>query len=505
MSKTWDTKKKILGLLSSKKLTLTDISKNLGLAPSTVNQHIKELLAMGAIHQVYNPFILKWKYYEKDPNFDQDVMYDRQRMPMQRLTDSTMFRATAAILAIIVISGLAIFALGNHTMKFPNGPSVVNGTSGGAATTVTSAALAPPNSTVFSISDSPLANASTITAVNVTVSNMSVHSASTGKWYAVLDSPETFNLVALNNISQLISAANLSSGTYDEVKLEVSSVSAVMNGSASNVFLPSGNIMIFGKFNVSGDTTSWVNLDVSLQKSLHLTGNGELVMLPVINMHQSSNAIIRVNGTGMLEVENHGKEHLNTTVGMGLNGSIGEGAQVPEGVEIDLEHNGDARNELVINKTSSGIRIEHNGDAITVSQNGSEHGAGHVNINVTEGSGGDGMSNQSNGNDRGRVNVTAGSNSTISSNVIAGYATCNATEQCVKVPTTYCHNGLPQQSVCINSQHLAQYMSYFNSTVSPTVCPEVSPSYIMAIQTACECVSSECTLIIISPSKTDVG
>ena len=482
MSKTWDTKKKILELLEKKKLTLTDISKSLDLAPSTVNQHIKELLAMGAIHQVYNPFILKWKYYEKDPNFNEDSMYGRVRTPMQRITDSAMFRATAAVLAIIIVSGLAIVALGNHAMKFPNGPSVVNGTSGGAST-VTSATSAPPNYTVFSISDSPPLNASIVSAVNVTVSNMSVHSASTGKWYAVLNTPETFNLAALNNISQLVAASNITKGAYDELKLEVSNVTATVNGTTSNVFIPTGDIIIPGAIDISGNGTSWVNLDVNLAESLHMTGSGKMVMLPVINIYQSSNAIIGISNKGMLEVKDHGREHLNVTVGMGLNGSIGEGAQVGEGAEVEIETHGNS-NQLHINNTSAGIRIEHNGNEVIISRNESHGGEdGHRKANVTV--------NES-------VNATGIKGNGTISNLTGAFSACETTSQCTKVPKTYCQNGLPQQSTCINLQYLQRYMAYFNSTVASVsrVCPYVNPEYIISVPTSCQCIDSECTLVI---------
>lgn len=63
MGKIYETKKDILKLLSSRAKTLTDISRELGLAPATVSQHLKELRNAGAIEQVDNPYIRKWKYY----------------------------------------------------------------------------------------------------------------------------------------------------------------------------------------------------------------------------------------------------------------------------------------------------------------------------------------------------------------------------------------------------------------------------------------------------------
>jgi predicted ArsR family transcriptional regulator len=67
MSKPQETKKAILKLLSYKPKTLTDISQELELAPSTVSQHLGELKIIGVIQQVSNPHVKKWKYYTRAP------------------------------------------------------------------------------------------------------------------------------------------------------------------------------------------------------------------------------------------------------------------------------------------------------------------------------------------------------------------------------------------------------------------------------------------------------
>jgi len=67
MSKPMKTKKAILRLLSDRSKTLTDISEELELAPSTVSQHLVELKTLGAIHQIENTHVRKWKYYTVSP------------------------------------------------------------------------------------------------------------------------------------------------------------------------------------------------------------------------------------------------------------------------------------------------------------------------------------------------------------------------------------------------------------------------------------------------------
>ncbi len=63
MSKLGDTKSRIMELLGQKSKTLTDISNRLGLSPSTISQHLQELMVHGSIRLV-DGRPRKWKYYE---------------------------------------------------------------------------------------------------------------------------------------------------------------------------------------------------------------------------------------------------------------------------------------------------------------------------------------------------------------------------------------------------------------------------------------------------------
>ena len=62
MSKLFESKKKIINLVKEKPMTMTQIAERLGLGQSTTNQHIKELLDIGAIKEIDNPYSRKWKY-----------------------------------------------------------------------------------------------------------------------------------------------------------------------------------------------------------------------------------------------------------------------------------------------------------------------------------------------------------------------------------------------------------------------------------------------------------
>ncbi len=63
MSRTLETKRKILGLLRDKDMTITGLSASLNLSTATVSQHIDELSRAGAIERVENEHFRKLKYY----------------------------------------------------------------------------------------------------------------------------------------------------------------------------------------------------------------------------------------------------------------------------------------------------------------------------------------------------------------------------------------------------------------------------------------------------------
>lgn len=83
MSKTYETKRKILRMCYTSVNTTTDISRKLGLAPSTVSKHIKDLEAGGALELVYNPYFRKTKYYRLVPYSNSEVS---EYPPMQMST-----------------------------------------------------------------------------------------------------------------------------------------------------------------------------------------------------------------------------------------------------------------------------------------------------------------------------------------------------------------------------------------------------------------------------------
>jgi DNA-binding transcriptional ArsR family regulator len=63
MGKALETKRKILGLLRQKDMTITGLSETLGLSTATISQHMEELSRSGSVERVENEHFRKLKYY----------------------------------------------------------------------------------------------------------------------------------------------------------------------------------------------------------------------------------------------------------------------------------------------------------------------------------------------------------------------------------------------------------------------------------------------------------
>jgi len=137
-----------------------------------------------------------------------------------------------------------------------------------------------------------------ITRANVTISQVKVHlSAGAGNesenetngtagWYTVVNVSQTFDLIALQNVSQIFGSANLSAGWYTQIRLYVESAVLTIDGVEYNCTIPSKTIKLIKPWSISANTTTTLILDFDVQKSLHQTGNGKYMFKPTIKIIQ---------------------------------------------------------------------------------------------------------------------------------------------------------------------------------------------------------------------------
>jgi DNA-binding transcriptional ArsR family regulator len=215
VSKTWQTKKKILKLISKGVRTPGEISDKLGLAPSTVSEHIDELERMGAVKQKGNPFIKKWKYYEPNPNFDFRSMLNTKKMR----GIPQIATALAIVLGLVALLAFGLQALG---------------------------ALVGGQPVVFSLTDPPSVPNGT-QSLNITYSSLQAHylGANNASAWVSGSGGGSLDLMTLVNASQVIGTGKIPvNSTINIVRFSITSAYIVINGTKYNVTVPSGELTV---------------------------------------------------------------------------------------------------------------------------------------------------------------------------------------------------------------------------------------------------------------------
>ena len=106
MSKTLDTKIKILKILNKKPRTVTQVSEILGLAQSTVSQHIDELKESGAIEEFDDRANRKWKYYKVNKNYYDNLINKEKSTQKEYL----LIKKVVAVLIVFGILAIIFIA-----------------------------------------------------------------------------------------------------------------------------------------------------------------------------------------------------------------------------------------------------------------------------------------------------------------------------------------------------------------------------------------------------------
>jgi len=131
-----------------------------------------------------------------------------------------------------------------------------------------------------------------ITEALITISQVTVHYAGTnetsGSWITVVNQPQTFDLIKLQNATDVLGGVTLAAGWYTQIRLFVDSALVTIDGVQYDLKIPSKKIKLITPFLVQDNQTLTLTLDFDVQKSIHKAGNsGKYIMKPTIKVVQS--------------------------------------------------------------------------------------------------------------------------------------------------------------------------------------------------------------------------
>lgn len=111
---------------------------------------------------------------------------------------------------------------------------------------------------------------------------------STAGWYTIVNESQTFDLIALQDVEEILGENTLSAGKYTQIRLTVEHAEIAINNSGTitvyNMTIPSGKVKLIKPFWINEDETTVLTLDFDVDESVHQTGNNKFIMKPTIKI-----------------------------------------------------------------------------------------------------------------------------------------------------------------------------------------------------------------------------
>ncbi|MEK6900032.1 MAG: DUF4382 domain-containing protein, partial [Nanoarchaeota archaeon] len=180
-------------------------------------------------------------------------------------------------------------------------------------------------------------NMSAVTSIMVTIDSVSVHSAEEG-WVTVSSAPKTVDLLKLKaeGSNELLADVNLKVGTYQQLRLNISKVLVTDDKGEHEAKLPSGELKIIGVLKVTENSTSTASFDFIADESLHVTGNGEYILAPVVQLETKEKAQVELKEDKKVEIKG-GILKTKTKVGMDAKGNVGVGKSISAKAKVSIK------------------------------------------------------------------------------------------------------------------------------------------------------------------------
>jgi hypothetical protein len=160
-----------------------------------------------------------------------------------------------------------------------------------ASPTATPTETVAPTTTPATTTPTATVTPTTTPEATGSVSDDAADSENTGWIDLKLTGPTTFDLLALKalaangGLTQLLGNADLPTGTYTQIRMEVKKVTVTIgNGTPQTATVPSGKIKFIQLFKIVNGQTTGLVFDFDAAQSVNVTGNGNIMFKPVIRL-----------------------------------------------------------------------------------------------------------------------------------------------------------------------------------------------------------------------------
>ena len=107
---------------------------------------------------------------------------------------------------------------------------------------------------------------------------------SESKWITIVDSPNAFDLLRVEQIHKFLGQQEIPAGTYTQIRFEIGQAVVVAQGEAYLAQVPSGKLTFGRPFTVREGQTTVVTIDFDGQRSVHLNGEGDYILTPEVKL-----------------------------------------------------------------------------------------------------------------------------------------------------------------------------------------------------------------------------
>ena len=150
----------------------------------------------------------------------------------------------------------------------------------------------------------------------------------------ILAGNETFDLLQIQGIEEVLAVTELEPGKYTQIRMTIGNVQVRLGGgNLTDVILPSGMLKFIHPFDIVEGQTTALLFDFDAEKSVNVTGSGQIIVKPVVKLSMTTPQIIEP-GTKHVKIE---KPSLpNGAVNVSYNATLtADGGAVPYTWSID--------------------------------------------------------------------------------------------------------------------------------------------------------------------------
>jgi len=123
----------------------------------------------------------------------------------------------------------------------------------------------------------------------VTISYVEVHMGSGGnnssaEWITVVNESQQFDLIQLENATDVLGNSTLDVGIYTQIRLHISEALVTIDGEQYDLEIPSKTVKLVNQFIIQPGVTTTLILDFDIKDSVHKTGSDKYILQPTIKV-----------------------------------------------------------------------------------------------------------------------------------------------------------------------------------------------------------------------------